>query len=335
VASQRTTEIRVGIFLLICLTLVAGLIFKFGKYESKAKNTYDINVIFPNVGGIVPDAKVMYAGIGIGQVKDIRLQETEKMQVVLTLAIFNGINIRNDAKFVINQSGLLGDRYVDVVPLTGTAPYIKPGETVTGDTSVDLTEAIRNAVEVLQQASGTIERIDGMIKRVDAALVRVDEIVLSTQNLNRVTGTMDNIQTASSNAVAITASLRELVAESRSGVTNTLAKLSTAADNVNSVTKRVDNVVVANQDDVRTAIKNLSESTQHLNAIMERLEKGEGTAGKILVDPTLHDELVKLVQNWRRYGLLYKEGTRKEEPKRGMTPVPARPAKDWQPPAGK
>jgi phospholipid/cholesterol/gamma-HCH transport system substrate-binding protein len=333
-ANQRTTEIRVGIFLLVCLVLVAGLILKFGKYEKVAKNTYEIGVLFPNVGGIVQDANVMYAGISIGKVKKIQLEEGGKMQARVTLAIYNGIQVRNDAKFVVNQSGLLGDRYVDVVPVGSTAPFIKPGQTVVGSTSVDLTEAIRSAVELLHQASGTVTQVNTVIQRVDTALTRVDELVLNTQNLNRVTATMDNIQMTTSNAVMITSNLRDVIAESRGGVTNTLAKLSLAADNINALSKRLDNVVSNNQDDVHLAIKNLAASAEHLNAIMDRLEKGEGTIGKILVDPTLHDELVRLVQNWRRYGLLYKEGTRKEDPKRGLTPVPARPSKDWRPPAG-
>jgi phospholipid/cholesterol/gamma-HCH transport system substrate-binding protein len=334
-ATQRTTEIRVGIFLLVGLALVGGLILKYGKYESAGKKTYDIGVVFPSVGGIVQEASVMYAGITIGKVKNIQHQENGKMQARLTLALYKGNRVRRDAKFVINQSGLLGDRYVDVVPMTATAPYIEPGETVNGSTSVDFTEAIRSAVEILHQARRTIEQVETAVQRIDGAVQRVDEGLLNTQNLNRVTATLENIQITTSNAVALTTSLRDMIAESRGGVSNTLAKLSLAADNVNTLSKRVDNVVVDNQDDIRMAVKNLATSAQRLNAIMDRLDKGEGSVGKILVDSTLHDELVTLVQNWRRYGLLHKEGTRKGgDPKRGLTPVPARPSKDWKPPAG-
>ena len=54
-AQQRFTELRVGIFVVVCLALIAGLILKFGKYEKLAKKSYAVTVIFSDVGGIVRD----------------------------------------------------------------------------------------------------------------------------------------------------------------------------------------------------------------------------------------------------------------------------------------
>jgi hypothetical protein len=125
--------------------------------------------------------------------------------------------------------------------------------------------------------------------------------------------------------------VRGVVDENRGKVDNTLTRFSDAADNLNQTSRKIDQVVTANQDDIRTATKQMAESAGRLNDILARLEKGEGTAGKLLVDPTLHDEIVRLVQNWRKYGILYKEGNRAgtkkpEELKRGAVPQPARPA---------
>lgn len=324
-AQQRSAEIKVGIFVVICVAVIAGMVLKFGKYERFAEKTYEITVVFPNVGGIPKDANVMYGGIGVGKVRDIYLDQTGKLRVNLKLAIFEGVKIRKDAKFVINTSGLLGDRYVDVIPQGGTAEPIKPGDVVEGSASVDLSEAIRGVVDVLQQAAGTIARVDNVIKR-------IDQTVLSTQSLAHISSAMANVETTTSNAVEFTGSLRILVEDSRDNVKSAIVSFSDASENLSIASKRVDNLISTNQDDIRLAAKNLVESTQRLNTILARLEKGEGTAGKILVDPTLHDELVHLVQNWREHGLLYKEGP-KREPKRtentghSATPVPGRPAK--------
>lgn len=300
-APQRSTEIRVGLFLVICLVILAGLIMRFGKYAGVAEPKYDIVVVFPNVAGIVKEASVMYAGLPVGIVKDINLSEENGLNVRLTLSIYQQYTIRKDARFVIEQSGLLGDRYVDIVPQSVTAPPIQAGDVLQGTTSVDLSEAIRNAVDVLHQAAGTIARVD-------SALKRVDEIVLNTQSLMHVSQTFANFDAASSNAVALTLSLRGVVDSSQQDLTNAFAKLSLASDNMSSASKRVEQVVADNQDDVRAAVKNLADSTQRLDTILTRLQQGQGTVGKLLVDPTLHNDLVHLIENWRRYGLLYKEG---------------------------
>jgi phospholipid/cholesterol/gamma-HCH transport system substrate-binding protein len=324
VAQQRFTELRVGIFVLVCLALVAGLILKFGKYERLATKTYQITVIFSNVGGIVRDADVLYGGISVGKVREITLDQQGLLKVNVKLDIYEAVKIRKDAKFVINQSGLLGDRYVDVMPQSATAEFLKPGDTVNGTASMDLTEAIHGVVDVLHQAGGTIERVD-------KAIQRIDETVLSRQSLEHIDASLANIEVASSNAVGLTLSMRNIVDENRGKVDNVLTRFSDAADNLSKTSKNVDQLVSANQDDIRAAMKNLAESTARVNDILARLEKGEGTVGKLLVDPTLHDEFVHLVQNWRKYGLLYKEGNRAaskstEEPKRGAVPQPARPA---------
>jgi phospholipid/cholesterol/gamma-HCH transport system substrate-binding protein len=204
---------------------------------------------------------------------------------------------------------------VDIIPQSATAEFLKPGDTVEGSTSVDLSEAIHSVVDVLHQAAGTIERVD-------KAIQRIDETVLSRQSLDHIDAALVNIDTVSSNAVGLSVSLRGVVDDSRGKVDSTLAKFSDAAGNLKQASSNIDQVVVSNQDDIHTA---------RLNDILARLERGQGTAGKLLVDPTLHDEIVRLVQNWRKYGLLYKEGNRpaskmSDEPRRGVAPQAAHPA---------
>lgn len=328
-ASRRSVEIRVGLFVLISLVVVAGLIIRFGKYTRGFEGAYGITVVFPNVGGIVRDAKVLYAGIPVGRVRDIRLVETDRLQVHVLLEIREDVVIRRDAQFVINQSGLLGDRYVDIVPGTTSAERVQPGDVVTGHSSVDLTEAIRHVVDVLKAAAGTIERVDKAIKR-------IDETVLSPTTLGHVSGALANIDTATTNAVLMIGDLRGLVQDNREVIQATLAGFQASATNLSAATLRLDEVLQANQDEVATVMSNLVTSTQRIEGLLAKFERGEGTVGKLMTDPTLYDEVVRLVQNWRRFGLLYKEGTRERqprpapvpglEPRGGRIPVPARPA---------
>ena len=138
-----------------------------------------------------------------------------------------------------------------------------------------------------------------------------------------------NIDAATSNALGVTASLRSVVDDSRQSMSNTLGEFSLAAGDIRDTSKRVQGLVQSNEDEISATASNLAVSAARLNAILEDVQKGQGTAGKLLTDPTLHDEIVKPVQNWRRFGILYKDKTARpvaEEPKAGKSPVPARPA---------
>ena len=179
------------------------------------------------------------------------------------------------------------------------------GDTVEGSTSVDLSEAIHGVVDVLHQAAGTIARVD-------KAIQRIDETVLSRQSLEHIDSSLANIDMATSNAVALTLSLRERRRREPWQGGQYVDEILGRCRQSQSDFQEHRSVVTANQDDIRTATKKLAESAERLNDILAHLEKGEGTAGKLLVDPTLHDEIVHLVQNWRKYGLLYKEGNQAE-----------------------
>jgi phospholipid/cholesterol/gamma-HCH transport system substrate-binding protein len=342
-ASQKSVEIRVGIFVLICMAVGAGLIWKFGKIGPSSGNRYPIIVTFDNVSGLIPEANVMYAGVAIGKVRAIKLDTGTKQRVAVILAINNDVSIRRDSKFVINQSGLLGDRYVDISPGTPTEPPLNPGDVIVGTTSVDLTEALRSVVEVLHQTGGTIERVNGMLVRIDGAVKRIDEVALNTQNLNHVSSILAQVDATTSNAVVLTANLRQLVDEGRGGISNTFGKFSLAADNVCASSRRVDEFVRVAQGDMTQITANISASAKRIDAILNRLEKGEGTAGKLLTDQALHDEMLRLIHNLNQYGLFYRTwlGPRirtnaadnvqsrpstLEPPPGGRVPVPARPA---------
>lgn len=299
-AQQRSIEIKVGIFVVTCIVLIAGLIWKLGKYHPLAGDTFELSVVFPNVAGIVKDATVLYSGIPVGKVRGISLDRGVVQRVRVNLGIYAAYRdtIRKDAAFVINQSGLLGDRYVDVVPKGNEAPFLKPGDVVEGSTSVDLSEAIRSVVEVLKQAGGTIERVDKAIKR-------IDETILSQQRLDHIANSMANIDLMTSNTVELTLSLRNVVEDNRAKVSGAVTSFADAADSLNGAAGGIQDLVEDNAANIAATSRNLAESTQRLNSILARLEKGEGTAGKMLVDPALYNELVALSKQMQKYGLFY------------------------------
>jgi len=305
VAQQRFTEVKVGVFVLVCLAVAIGLIMQFGKLTQFGKGAYEITVVFPNASGIIKDSNVLYAGIVVGKVREIELDQTGALRVKVKLAITQGVKIRRDAQFIINQSGLLGDRFVDITPQSTTAEFISPGAEVNGTTTVDLNEAARRAVDVLREAAGTIQTINQAVKR-------IDETVLSTQSLAHVTTTLANVDATTSNTVALTASLGSIVEANRGKLDMTLTDLSKASKDfsdasrqVEEVIQRVNALVVTNAPDVQAILTNLTASAERLNTILTRLEKGEGTAGKQLVDPKLHDDLLQLIERINRYGFFY------------------------------
>src|SRR3954465_13811580 len=120
--SKSRLEWKVGLFVLISSALLAGVLLQFSKGTSLFKPTYNILLRASNVGGLKPKASVLMAGVQIGTVADIKLGP-QGTNVTITLRIYEQYQIHKDARFVIEQSGFLGDQFVAIMP-TANAPGV-------------------------------------------------------------------------------------------------------------------------------------------------------------------------------------------------------------------
>ena len=105
--SKSRLEWKVGLFVIICLGLLAALLIQFSKGTSFWKPTYDIKLRSGNVSGLKPRAGVLMAGVQIGSVTAIKLG-AEGTNVTITLTIYDTFRIPTNSEFSIEQSGFLG-----------------------------------------------------------------------------------------------------------------------------------------------------------------------------------------------------------------------------------
>ena len=114
-------ETKVGLFVFIGLALLAALLIQFSKGTSLFRGTYELRLHAGNVGGLKQRAGVLLAGVQVGSVSDIKLANDGK-SVTILLNIYKENKIYHDARFVIEQSGFLGDQYVSIIPTTNSPP---------------------------------------------------------------------------------------------------------------------------------------------------------------------------------------------------------------------
>ena len=119
---QKRLETKVGLFVFIGLALLAVLLIQFSKGTSLFHGTYELRLHASNVGGLQQRAKVLLAGVQVGSVSDIQLADDTK-SVTILLKIYKNFKIYSDARFVIEQSGFLGDQYVAIIPTANQPPF--------------------------------------------------------------------------------------------------------------------------------------------------------------------------------------------------------------------
>jgi phospholipid/cholesterol/gamma-HCH transport system substrate-binding protein len=168
---EGSLETKVGFFVIAGLVATASLIVAFGKLGNYFRKTYPVIVEFEDARDILKNSKVLLRGAQIGIVSDTPIYLVGQNYVELTLRIDDGTQLPAHSKFRIDQYGMLGDRFVRVVPpdnMDGT--FIQPGERVKGEQEAGLNAMLASAGPALDDIRSAARRVDGFAKSAQALL---------------------------------------------------------------------------------------------------------------------------------------------------------------------
>ena len=119
-----SSSFKVGILTLIALILLVGVVLKVkGRALTSAKR---IEITFKDVNGMRPGAGVQMMGLKVGQVEEIKpIIENENSHVNVKFVITEpGIEIPQASVFSIQQSGLIGELFLEITPPRTRTIYI-------------------------------------------------------------------------------------------------------------------------------------------------------------------------------------------------------------------
>jgi phospholipid/cholesterol/gamma-HCH transport system substrate-binding protein len=120
---RRGLELGVGLFLIVGFSCLGYLSFKLGDIHPWGSSDYEVHARFSNVAGLKDKAAVSMAGVTIGQVKNLKLDDG---QALLAMSIHKDVRLEEDVIASIKTMGIIGDKYVSISP-GASEEYIKPG----------------------------------------------------------------------------------------------------------------------------------------------------------------------------------------------------------------
>jgi phospholipid/cholesterol/gamma-HCH transport system substrate-binding protein len=278
-------ELKVGLFVFIGLALLAVAVIQFSKGTSLFRGTYALRLHAVNVGGLKERAGVLLAGVEVGSVSAIKLADDGK-SVIILLSIYKDFKIYHDARFVIEQSGFLGDQFVSVIPTTNSLPFLTDGA------DVDCQEPF-NLQEVARSASGFIQRIDETAKKLDASVSDLQRVVLNGQTLTNFSDAVVNLRSITEQAMGTISDINSLIATNAPQASLAINNLVGFSRDLTNLSASAGVILATNGADISAAIKNVESSTETLKQLMDGLQAGKGLAGTLLQD----DRLVTNVQS--------------------------------------
>ncbi len=254
-----STEAKVGLFVLIGLIILAYMSFKVGQQGfSLFKQGYTITAVFDNVSGLEKKgASVQMAGVEIGKVEDIQLKDG---RAVVTMRIRDDVKLPVDSTAAIRTHGVLGDKYIEIIPVSATATAVEPGQEKTGTQYLKEGDRIRNT-----ERQADVDRL-----------------------LNQVSLVMDDIKT-------VTSSLSHTLgsAEGEESIRRILTNVRDLSDNLNRVVSRNDEKFNAMVDNLKSASKEMDKTFTAMSQITDDINNGRGTVGTLVKDKSLAENLNK------------------------------------------
>jgi phospholipid/cholesterol/gamma-HCH transport system substrate-binding protein len=334
-------EMKVGALMALSVVILIGFILVMGGLSLQP--TFRLFVEFENPGGLQTGSPVRISGLRIGRIQAIdfrrpKPQDPDKRDmpaVVISLAIESKYQdaIHDDATFFVTAQGVLGEMHLAIDPGTPSRPLMRADSTVLGISPPRLDQLLGEGYELMHRAyQGSVSRekqlgetLDGvhrtfrgtarlfdeheqdiglLLKRSEAIAARADELLANVEEqyvtgprIERILTRLDHI------TQVLDTNLEPMLKDSRTVLADGVAVTHVLAE-----PGQLETIRIAAKD-TRQILDTARTATDDVKAILQKVKAGRGTAGSLLMDEALYDDLQELVRDLKQnpWKILWKD----------------------------
>lgn len=303
---KLTTEIKVGLFVILAVLLLGYMTFRIGEITFGREKGYLVYGVFANVAGLDVKAPVKIAGVAVGSVEIINLDDA---RAKVGMRINQGVKIRKGVTAAIKSESLLGEKYVELFQ-GGEEGFLKEGDTIYKSQSVadldslitrldSVTEDIKSVTVFFRETFGSPEN-----KEAVNAIIR--DLRKLTHNLYRISErNSEAIDQIVEDLSVITGEIRGIAGENRAPLKNALTNLEEVSEELNMIAKENRAPLKDTMANLRGLSSDLRESApkvmNKIDKIVDRLERGEGTMGKLMKEEGFYEKLDSTLAGINKY----------------------------------
>ncbi|MDA8123319.1 MAG: MlaD family protein [Deltaproteobacteria bacterium] len=314
-------EAKVGIFVVLGLVVLTYFTFRVSKWGGIGEKGYKLSVDFENASGLEPKANVKMAGVPVGKVEEIQLVGNRAR---LVLRVNEGIRIPVDSVASVQTQGLLGEKYVEILPGKQADQMLPSGGRIANTVApVNLDEMIRKLSLIADDVKRFTDSLAGSIgteegkRSVTEILRNVREASAVLRNVTA--GNEDRLNRILANIDTLSADLKDISSSNKEDLRATIANLRSFSQTLKEQTPglakkleamgdQVSGVIGENRENIKESISNLKSASAKLDntllaaeKVFAKIERGEGTLGKLVNDNTAHTSLTDTLDGINRY----------------------------------
>lgn len=203
--------IKVGIFSLVGILIITALIFYIGSRQQAFGSKKEITATFRNVGGLKTGNTVRYAGVTIGSVEEIRITSDSSVSVTLLIDSHDSRFIKNDSRVSISTEGLLGSKYVKILPGSAGAASIRNGDHLPSIEPVDFDEILTVLNDSGNNFRSITGNVDEIVSKINQGEGMLGAIISDTLMDEKVGTIVESFNTTGIHAARLSAKMIEAV----------------------------------------------------------------------------------------------------------------------------
>lgn len=264
----RTAEFKVGLLVIVVGSLIAIMSMQVSDDPSYLGRSKKAWFVLPNAGGLVKNSAIRTAGIPVGVIKNISLQDG---MARIDITIKSEVPLTTSASVEIKAQGILGDKHIEVYPGSPTDPPLED-----------------NAQIMNIKDGGSLDNLMTEVAEVTKSLKSVAE---SLKDATTSDGTRNNILgRIVSNIETLTADIAEMTTANKD-------KIGAIVDQVHGITSSLESVMNDDSDKgLKETWNRLAKTAQNLDEITTKINNGEGAIGKLISDEATGENLSSAIE---------------------------------------
>ncbi len=300
------TPFRVGL-----LVIAAGaILFFFLTFVKKGGMKEDESVTvfgyFRDASGLNQRSRVQIAGIGVGEIIDIRL---EGVRARATIRIKREIHVREDATLTKRSESLLGDYMLDLTPGTENFRELKDGEEIKRVVDAQGMEQLFGSLTAItsdiQAVTGSLRTVLGGASGQGSMEAIVKNLVALTETMQKMIGdSASKLDQILINVEGVSGDVKRLTGRESDSISHIVKNVEVVSNDVRDVISSIKKIVGENEGEVGKGVSSLKETLAKLDRSLDNIEKvtadvkdGKGALGALVSNERLGQKISDTVED--------------------------------------
>ncbi|HJU04666.1 MAG TPA: MlaD family protein [Nitrospiraceae bacterium] len=298
-SSLKWSKVKIGIVVVLALAMLIVMIMNLEEGMGLVSRQTRFRAVVDHTQGLKVGGPVRLNGVDVGNVREIGIAKDDaRVEILFSVATHVAPHIRADASVSIRPLGLLGDKFLDILPGTSSQPSMSQGGVLIGKAEPDVSGLASDASATMGNVNAALQDIQRLLAGLNQGQGTAGKLMTDPGLYDRSQRVLEKLDAASDKSIALLSKVERGEGTIGQLVTDkeVYARVNRALKDLSDLTSRLNNqngTLVKLADP--TLYGRLDSLTTRGELLLNKVEHGDGTIGKLVNRDELYTRVDKLL----------------------------------------